>query len=226
MRNAILIDQNIVITVDNTGCVGEKEHDLVNTSNELVAYYTARVALIEQWCAGGQPTHIFMSNFTSDEAWSDYEKGIHRVFVEIGERMPTISGSTESNFESLQSGISIMMVGKKIYDNNAEQCSWFIVGKPLVGEEILNEPEHIAKLNELYMLIKMGVIKSVWPVGSKGIRFECEKLFRDYDIECALPLEKTSGPASSVIVAVDRDQLEQFKDSISTIYEEIKLIQK
>ena len=34
--------------------------------------------------------------------------------------MPPLSGSTETNFESLQSGISLMMVGKVIRETSAE----------------------------------------------------------------------------------------------------------
>lgn len=223
MRNAKLIDQQLIVTVDNAGGIGEKEHDAVKTSNEVVAYYTARVALLEQWCAGGQPTHIFLSNFTGESAWTDYEKGIERVFNELGEKMPPINGSTETNFPSLQSGLSIMMIGKKVYDFNAEHCLWYVVGKPLVGDEILNNPDHVAKLSELYMLIKLRVIKSIWPVGSKGIGSECSRLFSGYEIKCELPLDKSSGPSSAVIVAVNREQKDQFKDTITTSFFEITL---
>ena len=221
MRNAIKIDKDTIITIDNTGCIGEKEHDVVKVPNEVAAYYCARVSILEQWCAGAQPTHLFLGNFTSEEAWADYEKGFAKVFEEIGEKMPPLNGSTETNFTSMQSGLSLTVVGKKVFEVNEENCDWFVVGRPLVGEEVINNQEDVAKLNELILLIKLGIIKHVWPVGSKGIKAECKKIFKNNEIECALPLEKSGGPSTCVIVAVDREQLGQFFDSITAPIEKL-----
>ncbi|SOC20982.1 alpha-ribazole kinase [Ureibacillus xyleni] len=221
MRNAIKIDKDTIITIDNSGCIGEKEHDYVKVSNEVAAYYSARVSILEQWCAGAQPTHLFLANFTSEEAWGDYEKGFAKVFEEIGEKMPPLNGSTESNFTSMQSGLSLTVVGKIAFEVNEENCDWFIVGKPLVGEEVVNNLNDVAKLNELILLIKLGVVKHVWPVGSKGIKAECKKIFKNNEIECALPLEKSGGPSTCVIVAVDREQLEQFYEIVSVPVEQL-----
>lgn len=224
MRNAIKIDENTIVTIDNAGCIGEKAQDVVHVPNEVTAYYTARVAILEQWCAGAQPTHLFLSNFTSEDAWFDYEKGIERVFNEIGEKMPPLKGSTESNFESLQSGLSLMIIGKTTYETNVEHCDWFVVGKPLVGDEVVKEPNEVVKINELSSLLKLGVIRCVWPVGSKGIGHECEKIFKGRKVECLLPLDKSSGPSTSVIVAVQKSKIDQFKEVISTSCEEIRII--
>lgn len=223
MRNAILIDQKYVVTVDNSGCIGEKEHDEVKASNEHVAYYCTRVGLFEQWCAGSHPTHIFLSNFTSEEAWKDYEKGIRRAFDEIGEKMPPISGSTESNFPSLQSGLSMMMVGKVIRETSTELCEWFIVGKPLVGQEVLEQTDEIVKLHEIYLLLKLGVIETVWPVGSKGIGYELNRLLSGFTVECSLPLNESAGPATCVIVGVRKENVKQLEEQISSPIEPLKI---
>lgn len=82
-------------------------------------------------------------------------------------------------------------------------------------------PADVAKLNELILLIKIGIIKHVWPVGSKGIKAECKKIFKNNEIECALPLEKSGGPSTCVIVAVDREQLGQFFDTITAPIEKL-----
>lgn len=223
MRNAVIIDQQYVVTVDNSGCIGEKELDAVKASNELTAYYSARVGLLEQWCAGSHPTHLFLSNFTGEDAWKDYERGISKAFEEIGEKMPPLAGSTESNFQSLQSGISVMMVGKILRDTSAELCDWFVVGKPLVGQEVIEHKDDVVKLSEIYLLIKLGVLKRVWPVGSRGIGAELSRLFNGFEVECDLPLEKSSGPATSVIVAVEKGKTEQLYEYISAPIEPIKI---
>jgi len=223
MRNAIKIDEATVVTVDNSGCIGEKELDAVHVSNELTAYFSARVALLEQWCAGAEPTNIFLSNFSGDAAWKGYEKGIQDAFTEIGIPAPAINGSTESNFQSLQSGISLMMVGKVQYEISREHLQWFVVGKPLVGEEVIQESQHVAKLAELYNLVQFKIAKQIWPVGSRGIRNELERLFPGRKFECPLNVEKTSGPATAVIVGIATEKLEEFKKQITTIYESIRI---
>ncbi|MDN4493264.1 hypothetical protein [Ureibacillus aquaedulcis] len=216
MRNAIKIDETSVVTIDNSGCIGEKELDEVHASNELTAYYTTRVALFEQWCAGAEPTHIFLSNFTGEEAWEDYKRGIQAAFDEIGAALPAINGSSESNFKSLQSGISLMIVGKVKYENSIENLQWFVVGKPLVGQEVIMEPQDVVKLKEVHNLIQLKVAKHIWPVGSKGIRSELERIFPNRKFECPLDLEKSSGPATSVIVGIPFDKIEEFKNLITT----------
>ena len=221
MRNATIINENTVVTIDNSGCIGEKELDAVQVSNEITAYYSARVALLEQWCAGAHPTHIFMANFTSEEAWQDYVNGIKRTFDEIGAQLPLISGSTESNFQSLQSGISITMIGNMQFDGDVRNCHWYIIGKPLVGVEVIEQQHNVAKLKELYDLLKQGIAKKVWPVGSKGIGFELQRIFEHGKYHCSLPLNKTSGPATAVIVAIAEEKVHMFEKMITTSYENI-----
>lgn len=216
MRNAKKIQGDLVVTIDNAGCIGEKEHDIVKASNETTAYYTARVAILEQWCAGAQPIQLFLSNFTSEAAWEEYERGIARVFSEIGEKMPPLMGTTESNFKSLQSGMTLIVIGKQVIEHLPENCQWFVVGEPLLGNEVIEQPNSVAKLNELLLLLKMGVIKQIWPTGSKGIGAECEKLFKGKQIECSLPLDKTGGPSTAVIVGVDKEQVKIFEEKITT----------
>lgn len=223
MRNASKIDENTVVTVDNSGCIGEKQLDAVYATNEMTAYYTTRVALLEQWCAGAHPSHIFLANFTSDAAWSDYVKGIKRAFDEIKESIPTIKGSTESNFQSLQSGLSLMMIGKLQFQliSNKESYNWYVIGKPLVGQEVIDEEKHVAKLKEIYNLLKRGIVKQVWPVGSKGLRVELERIFPGRQVTCSLSLDKTSGPSTSVIVAVKENDEKYLQDYLSTPFEKI-----
>ncbi|MEK9198714.1 hypothetical protein ACH0B5_05090 [Ureibacillus sp. 179-F W5.1 NHS] len=221
MRNASKVDENTVVTMDNSGCIGEKQLDVVYATNEVTAYYTTRVALIEQWCAGAHPSNIFMANFTSDAAWDDYIKGIKRAFDEIEDTMPPIKGSTESNFQSLQSGLSLMMIGKIQFDLDTKNCDWYVIGKPLVGPEVIDEEKHVAKLKELYQLLKRGIIKQVWPVGSKGIQAELERIFPGKEVTCSLPLHKTSGPSTSVIVAVKKNEENHLNERLTTPYEKL-----
>ncbi|RHW38539.1 hypothetical protein D1B33_06585 [Lysinibacillus yapensis] len=221
MRDAMKINETTVVTIDNSGCIGEKRLDAVQVSNTTAAYYSARVALLEQWCAGAEPTHIFISNFTGEYAWFDYEKGIEWVFDEIEKPLPPIKGSTESNFESLQSGLGLMMIGQLQYEVSSENCEWYVLGKPLVGQEVIEQPQNVAKLKEMYFLVTSGIAKTIWPVGSKGIGAELKRIFPENHVECKLDLEKTSGPATAVIVGISRNRKQQFKNAITVPYEPI-----
>lgn len=223
MRNAIRIDDTSVVTIDNCGCIGEKELDEVHVSNELTAYYSMRVSLFEQWCAGAEPTNILLSNFTGDDAWVAYCKGIQKAFDEIGVTMPEINGSSESNFNSLQSGISLMVIGKMKFETCKEQLQWFVVGRPLVGNEVILQSQHVVKLKEIYDLIQLEIAKHVWPVGSKGILSELERIFPNRNYECPLDMHKSSGPATSVIVGVPYNKIEELKNHITTDFHSVRI---
>ena len=74
MRNSIEVN-GLVVSIDNSGCIGTKEHDIVQVPNEVTAYFTARTAILEQLCAGAIPVQLLMANFSGDEVWSEYEQG-------------------------------------------------------------------------------------------------------------------------------------------------------
>lgn len=215
MRNAVLYKDSTVITIDNSGCIGEKDADFVKVPNAITSFFSARVALLEQWCAGAEPTQLLLANFSGDDAWEEYIEGIQQVFFQIDQKLPPLAGSSESNFQSLQSGISLTMIGEKVRQPSFEQGHYFVVGKPLVGQEVLEEEGSVANLKELYSLIKNEVITFIWPTGSKGVGAEIERIFGPaYTCQC--DLHKSAGPSTAVIVAVPEDRVSTFKKRISS----------
>lgn len=215
MRNAIQVDENIILTIDNAGCIGEKEADIVKVPNEIVAYFATRVTLLEQWCAGAEPSHLLLANFTGDAAWDDYVKGCQRQFDEIGKALPPITGSTESNFSALQSGFSLTMVGKKHLQPTIENCHYFVIGRPLVGQQVMEHMQDIASLHELYTLWQADIIQAIWPCGSKGIGAEITA-FTGQTLSCELDMASSAGPATAVLVAVHEADIAQLYKEIST----------
>lgn len=213
MRNAVAVG-DFIVTIDNSGCIGEKPLDIVQTTNEITAYYTARTAIIEQWCAGAMPVQLLMANFTGDAAWEDYVRGVTRVFEEIGEHVPPLTGSTESNFESQQSAVALTMLGKRFFTPTKEGCRYFVIGIPLVGEEVLQHPKQVASLAELYLLLKNGVIQAIWPVGSKGIGAEMVRFIGE-GYTCDIDLHHTAGPTTTVLVAVNPQNVALLNKKIS-----------
>ena len=47
---------DFVLTTDNSAGIGEKEAMLFQLPDEIVSYFAARVALLEQWAAGATST--------------------------------------------------------------------------------------------------------------------------------------------------------------------------
>lgn len=209
MRNAIKVDQ-LIITIDNAGCIGEKPGDAVQASNQLTAYFTARTALLEQWCAGAKPLHILLANFTGDAAWDDYVAGIQQIFDEMNETLPQLTGSTESNFHALQSGLSLTMIGQPMFDINTEDCHYFVIGEPYVGGAVMANRDKIASLGEVSAALNANIIKAIWPTGSKGIGVEIDR-FLGSGFTCdGLDLQCTAGPSTVILVAVANQHIDMF----------------
>ncbi|MFJ7886731.1 hypothetical protein ACIQYL_01425 [Lysinibacillus xylanilyticus] len=214
MRNAIKIGE-LIATTDNAAAIGEKPQDVVSASDKLTAYFTARVTFLEQLAANSLPSHILLANFSGDAAWSSYVAGIQQVFDEAGLSCPLIDGSTESNMPTLQSGLSITMLGEQQKRTVAEheQLSWYTYGLPLVGNEVLAQPEDVAKLQPIFEAWKEGIVQQVWPVGSKGLQAEFTRLFGEQQVKSALDVEKTAGPCAVVLLGIqpEKEQIAQKK---------------
>lgn len=214
MRNAIKIG-GLIATSDNTAAIGEKTQDVVSAPDKLTAYLTARVTFIEQLAANALPSHIILANFSGDAAWSRYVAGIQQVFDEAGLNCPQIDGSTESNMPTLQSGLSITMLGEqqKRTATKREQLSWYTYGLPLVGNEILAQLEDVAQLQPIFQAWKEGLVQQVWPVGSKGLQAEFIRLFGEQQVKSSLDVEKSAGPCAVVLLGIqpEKEQLAQKK---------------
>ncbi|MCY9549776.1 hypothetical protein [Lysinibacillus xylanilyticus] len=212
MRNAIKVGE-LIATTDNAAAIGEKPQDVVSASDKLTAYFTARVTFLEQLAANALPSHIFLANFSGDAAWSSYVAGIQQVFDEAGLSCPLIDGSTESNMPTLQSGLSITMLGEQQKRTVAEheQLSWYTYGLPLVGNEVLAQPEDVAKLQPIFEAWKEGIVQQVWPVGSKGLQAEFTRLFGEQQVKSTLDVEKTAGPSAVVLLGIqpEKEQIAQ-----------------
>lgn len=205
MRNAILLQNGLILTTDNSAGIGEKEADIVRVDDEIVAYFAARVTLVEQWAAESYPISIVMHNFSGNKSWEKYLAGIEKLFVEIDQPCPVVTGSTESNMEMLQSALAVTMIGEKRQTNSADYI-WCIYGNPCVGEEVLMDSDKIADIKKIWDGMASGLVQRVWPVGSAGIKEECQRL----ELPCNLDgwdISKSAGPATSVLLGISPDRM-------------------
>jgi len=212
MRNALKLSNGFIITTDNSGAIGQKTLDVIKVPDDMTIYFSARVTLLEQWAEGAIPEAIILHNFSDEEAWERYINGIKRLFEEIAMPVPRITGSTESNIKTLQSGVAITMIGKCMKEFSPVQyLKWFTYGKPLVGEKLVEEPENIADMKCIYEAIQHNIVERIWPVGSKGISKELQILFGEESCECAWNIHESAGPSTVVLVGIYEGKVQQAK---------------
>ncbi len=214
MRNAILIGNNHIVTTDNSGGIGEKQADIVHTTDRLTAYFSTRVCLLEQWAAHAMPTTVLLHNFSGSASWHNYVAGIEDVFTETSMPPPPISGSSETNISLSQSAIAITMIGQQQERITSKDCEWYTYGYPLVGDEVLQNPEKIASLQKLNQALKEGCIQQLWPVGSRGILHEIRILTKTSTAEITthLDIHKSAGPSTVVLLSIPKDKQQRAND--------------
>jgi len=237
MRNVITIPVQgtgtLIITSDNSGAIGMKRDDLVLVPYETTAYYSFRVAVMECIAAGGEPISVVLSNFCGNEAWGKLTKGIQRGLDELQLNNVVVTGSTESNFSLQQSAVGMIVIGKKSSGKMEEsifneQSKLAIIGKPLVGNEVIEKVDRIAPLSIFHEISRMDAIL-VWPVGSKGILFEmnqmCKnKTFLKDQVITEVDVVKSSGPATCFI-ALYQDNVEpEIKKIAGSYFHPVKIM--
>lgn len=215
----------LIATTDNAAAIGEKPQDVVAASDQLTAYLTARVTFLEQLAANAIPTHILLANFSGDDAWNRYVAGIEQVFDEIGLVRPRVDGSSESNIPTLQSGLSITMLGEiqKRATHERGNLKWYTYGLPLVGNEVLEQPENVAQLQPIFDAWQEEIVLQVWPVGSKGLQAEFSRLFGDKKVESSLDVFKTAGPCAVILLGVHPEKELQAQNIFTRNFEKLRI---
>ncbi len=223
-RDITLIDRGnscLVIGCDSCGGVGEKPLDLVKASPEIVGYYTTRVALMEVFSVGATPLSVV--NTLSVEMEPTGRRilgGIRQLLQEADLSLDILNGSTEENFEMQQTAMGITVMGEvsrnhlKIGTAQGGDLI-MLLGLPKVGSEI-KQPydDEIGSLANFMKLVQHPQVGDIIPVGSKGIYYEAQLLaalnHRQLKLNTSVEIDinKTAGPATSIIFSVSAHGLE------------------
>ncbi|WP_309090000.1 ATP-binding protein [Domibacillus sp.] len=218
MRDVIRTN-GLIIAADNSGAIGEKEHDAVRAPYEVVGYFSARVALMECMAAGGEPFAAVLHNFSGDAAWKALKEGVQRAAAELGCALE-VTGSTESNFSMLQSAAGMVIIGRHAREAGrveGREVQYGVIGKPLVGKEVLECAEDVAPLAVFREIIKMEGVRAVLPVGSKGIAHELEQLSGKKGC-CELDMKKSAGPSTCFLVAFEEGAAQRIEKAAGRLY--------
>lgn len=209
---------SLIVSSDNSGGIGQKEKDLVHVPYEVVGYYSFRVAVMECLGVGGRPVSVVLNNFCGDEAWEELTMGVRKGLNELGMEDLPITGSTESNMPLLQSALGLMVIGKRVNERVKNQQSLrktALIGRPLVGEEVMEQQEWVAPLSLYKSLCEMEGVQAL-PVGSKGIAYEWKHLDPNgkgvsVHIRNKVDIEKSSGPSTCFLIAYPEQLEEEIK---------------
>lgn len=212
-------DEEIVIASDNSGGIGMKQLDHVYVGYETVSYYSFRVAYMECVSVGAIPFSVVIHNFNGDGAWSALVAGAEQGMREIGIDNLQITGSTETNMTLMQSAVGITVLGKRKTRqektfSSINQVNTAIIGKPLVGTEVIQQNEDIAPLDLFQWCCAQESVLEVLPVGSKGILFELKQLFANQLLRYTsdLDMKKSSGPSTCFIIVYRQTVDKEIKD--------------
>ncbi|SHK55009.1 hypothetical protein [Tepidibacter formicigenes] len=219
-------DEYLVISCDSCAGVGNKELDVVKASLDIVSYFTTRVCMMEIMSVKAKPI-VVVDNIGVSMKSGGYEiiDGIKKFLTDNNLDIP-INGSTEENFKVAQTFLGLTVIGtlkKEYIKNNKVKNNDLVVllGLPKVGSEInINEDNDIISFYDFKKILDLNYISNIIPVGSKGIGYECRTIEKitnmkiDY-FNTNIDFKKSSGPATSVIITMKEDYLDNLRKIVS-----------
>lgn len=209
-RLSLKADEEWLIASDISSGIGLQEHDVLAVPYAMVGAFATRVAMLEILCAKGTVKAIqYLIGGDYDTVVTSVVQGIQGELDTLGIDVP-INGSHESNMKvsTTSVGITALGVGAPEVLGKGEPYAVYVLGKPLVGNEVLEQPEWIVTYDEVRRVLGHPSTSRVVPVGSRGIRQELTVVgyLEGASIESIEmtdeELDHSGGPATAVVVAV------------------------
>jgi hypothetical protein len=203
------------IACDSCGGIGLKEHDMVKASPQLVAYQTGKVVLAELMSMGFTP--MIMADGLAVEM-NDTGKQLIGGFNEVLSKLKTtkvhLTGSTEENIKTVQTSMGVTCIGmceknKLKYKKTEKGDICLLIGLPLVGNDVVNNPDKILDIDDFEQLYICDYIKEMLPVGSRGTSAELKDLcdYNNLNIKLEhninVDLNHSGGPSCSCIITTN-----------------------
>jgi hypothetical protein len=228
--------QAIVVGSTSSGAVGPKPLDKVKVEGKVLGKFLARVALMDVAATGAFPLLLSVTlGVEKEPSGREILEGIRREASVLGlEPNQVLMENTEDNFETVQTGVGLTVVG---FANDEElrlgktMPSDLLValGKPKVGNEVIpgEVRGEIADLKSVISLSQKKFVHDIVPVGTFGISHEARMLafavgrqLKLYE-KTGLDLDKTAGPATVVLVTIDA---ERFEDLVSMFRKPVTIV--
>lgn len=229
VRDLTIIDfdenRYLGIACDSCGGIGLKEHDMVKATPQLTAYHTGKVVLAELMSMGFTP--MILADGLAVEM-NDTGKQLIEGFNEVLSKLKTtkvhLTGSTEENIKTVQTSMGVTCIGvcdkdKLKYKKTMENDVCILIGLPLVGNDVVNNPDKVLDIDDFEKLYLCEYIKEMLPVGSRGTAAELDDLCKynnlkfEYKETISVDLKHSGGPSCSCLVTVD----EKYVDIIGSL---------
>ena len=229
IRDITIIDfdenRYLGIACDSCGGIGYKEQDMVKASPQLTAYHTGKVVLAELMSMGFTP--FILADGLAVEM-NDTGKQLIEGFNEVLSKLSFnvhLTGSTEENIRTVQTSMGITCIGlcdkdKLKFNKTKSGDLCLIIGLPMVGNEVVNNPDKALDIEDFEKLFHCDSIKEMLPVGSRGIECELNDLLKynglniKYESNLSIDLKKSGSHSTSCIVTLSKDNLEEIKSII------------
>jgi len=220
----------IVVGSSSSGGIGPKPMDNIKISGKVVGKFLARVALMDVAATGAFPISVSVTlGVEKEPTGNEIIEGIRKEIRGLGlEPNQVMKENTEENFETIQTGAGITVVGLANEDElrlAKTRPSDLIVaiGRPKVGNEVIPAEARgeIANLKDVTSLARKAFVHDIIPVGSFGISHEAKMLAysigRQLKIQeqTELDLNKSAGPATVVLTTIDKEKLDELTFFIS-----------
>lgn len=222
IRDITIIDYDhksyLGIACDSCGGIGYKEHDLVKASPQLTAYHTGKVVLAELMSMGFTP--FILADGLAVEM-NDTGRQLIEGFNEVLSKLSFnvhLTGSTEENIKTVQTSMGVTCIGfcskdKLKFKKTKTGDICLLVGLPMVGNEVLQNPDKILDIDDFEKLFLCDYINEMLPIGSRGIECELNDLLKDnklkfeYESSISIDLKKSGGPSTSCLVTLRMENL-------------------
>lgn len=214
----------IVVGSTSSGAVGPKPMDQVKVDGRVLGKFLARVALMDVAATGAFPLIVSVTlGVEKEPTGHEILEGVKNESRVIGlEPSQVLMENTEDNFETIQTGAGLTIVG---FANEGELRLGktspgdliVAVGKPKVGDEVLaaEVKGEIADLRNVTLLSQKNFVHDIAPVGTFGIAYEARMMAhavgRQLKLEEAkeIDLNKSAGPATVVLITMNHDKFDE-----------------
>jgi hypothetical protein len=216
----------IVTGSTSSGAVGPKMMDKVKVDGKILGKFLARVALMDVTATGAFPILLSVTlGVEKEPTGNEIIEGIRRETRVLGlDPNQVLMENTEDNFETVQTGAGLTVVGFANEDElrlgkTVPGDLVVAVGKPKVGDEVLSAEVHgeIADLKNVVSLSQRKYVHDIMAVGSLGIANEARMMAfavgrqLKFNEAVGVDLEKSAGPATVVLATVDAGKLEDLR---------------
>lgn len=207
------------ISCDSCGAIGYKEHDAVKASPQITAYHTAKVVLGELMSMGFTPLVLADGLAVEmDDTGKQLIEGFNEALSKLKSCKVHLTGSTEENMKTVQTSMGVTGIGicdkdKLKYKRTCKNDICMLLGIPLVGNDVVNNPDKVLDITDFESLYLCDAIKEILPIGSRGISSELNELCEynnlsfKYDYNITIDINKSGGPSSCCIITINKNNI-------------------